>query len=203
MGLFFHYPYPQTHEFLKPALKSTFLINMSHNIINWICSNWNKLHVTNFRLKLVITCSFYASLLMYWLSFTWWIIFYVDVSGYGKPIGYPKPAWVWVWAKFYTRHGYGFFSGVFFLRRYGFGQVIPSGFLPIAISTYIYSLLPLFTTQEHDLDSISNLRNTSHSLSHTSCLSHFKSLERNLWVSLRAAVWHPRCLFRVLSGYLS
>jgi hypothetical protein len=34
MGLFFHYPYPQTHGVLKPALKSTFLINMSHNIIN-------------------------------------------------------------------------------------------------------------------------------------------------------------------------
>jgi hypothetical protein len=117
MGLFFHYPYPQTHRFLKPALKSTFLINMSHNIINWICSIWNKLHVTNFRLKLVITCSFYASLLMYWLSFTWWIIFYIDVSGYGKPVGYPKPAWVWVWAKFYTRHRYGFFSGRIFSSR--------------------------------------------------------------------------------------
>jgi uncharacterized membrane protein YoaT (DUF817 family) len=25
MGLFFHYPYPQTHGFLKSALKSTFL----------------------------------------------------------------------------------------------------------------------------------------------------------------------------------
>jgi hypothetical protein len=114
MGLFFHYPYPQTHGFLKPALKSTFLINMSHNIINWICSNWNKFHVTNFRLKLVITCSFYTSLLMYWLSFTWWIIFYVDVSGYGKPVGYPKHAWVWVWAKFYTPNGYEFFSGRIF-----------------------------------------------------------------------------------------
>jgi hypothetical protein len=34
MSLFFHCPYPQTHEFLKPALKSKFLINMSHNIIN-------------------------------------------------------------------------------------------------------------------------------------------------------------------------
>jgi hypothetical protein len=34
MGLFFHYSYPQTHGFLKPALKSTFLINMSNNIIN-------------------------------------------------------------------------------------------------------------------------------------------------------------------------
>jgi hypothetical protein len=108
---------------------------MSRNIINWICYNWNKLHVTNFKLKLVITCSFYPSLLMYWLSFTWWIIFYVDVSGYGKPIGYPKPAWVWVWAKFYTRYGYEFFSGCVFFRGYGFGQVIPSGFLHIAISS--------------------------------------------------------------------
>jgi hypothetical protein len=34
MCLFFHYPYPQTHGFLKLASKSTFLINMSHNIIN-------------------------------------------------------------------------------------------------------------------------------------------------------------------------
>jgi hypothetical protein len=34
MGLFFHYPYPQTRGFLKPVLNSTFLINMSHNIIN-------------------------------------------------------------------------------------------------------------------------------------------------------------------------
>jgi hypothetical protein len=114
MGLFFRYPYPQTHGFLKPVLKSSFLINMSHNIINWICFNWNKLHVTNFKLKLVITYSFYPSLLIYWLLFTWWIIFYVDVSGYGKPVGYPKPAWVWVWAKFYIRHGYGFFSGHIF-----------------------------------------------------------------------------------------
>jgi hypothetical protein len=31
--------------------------------------------------------------------------------------------------------GMGFLSGVFFLRGYGFGQVIPSGFLPIAISS--------------------------------------------------------------------
>jgi hypothetical protein len=136
MCLFFHYPYPQTHEFLKPALKSTFLINMSHNIINWICSNWNKLYVTNFRLKLVITCSFYASLLMYWLSFTWWIIFYVDVSGYRKLVGYPKPAWVWVWQNFIPVMGMSFLAGVFFLRGYEFGQVIPSGFLPIAISTH-------------------------------------------------------------------
>jgi hypothetical protein len=145
MSLFFHYPYPQTHGFLKPVLKSTFLINMSHNIINWICSNWNKLHVTIFRLKLAITCFFYASLLMYWLSFTWWIIFYVDVSGYGKPVGYLKPAWVWVWVKFYTRHGMSFLAGVFFLHGYEFGQVISSGFLPVAIST---SPRPIKCTQD-------------------------------------------------------
>jgi hypothetical protein len=31
--------------------------------------------------------------------------------------------------------GMSFLAGVFFLRGYGFGQVIPSRFLPIAIST--------------------------------------------------------------------
>jgi hypothetical protein len=103
---------------------------MSHNIINWICSNWNKLHVTKFRLKLVITCSFYASLLMYWLSFTWWIIFYVDVSGYGKP------AWVWVWAKFYTRHGYEFFSGRIFSSRV---RVWASNTQRVFTSCHLYS----------------------------------------------------------------
>jgi hypothetical protein len=36
--------------------------------------------------------------------------FYVDVSGYEKLVGYPKPACVWIWAKFYIRHGYEFFS---------------------------------------------------------------------------------------------
>jgi hypothetical protein len=34
MVLFFHYPYPQPISFLKLVLKSTYLINMSHNIIN-------------------------------------------------------------------------------------------------------------------------------------------------------------------------
>jgi hypothetical protein len=56
------------------------------------------------------------------------VYFYVVFSGYGKPVGYPKPAWEWVWAKFYTRHGYGFLAGVFFLRGYGLGQVISTGF---------------------------------------------------------------------------
>jgi hypothetical protein len=51
--------------------------------------------------------------------------------------------------------------------------------LYILTSTYL-------PTQEHTPNSISNLRNTSHSLSHISCLSHFKSLERILWVRLRA-----------------
>jgi hypothetical protein len=32
--------------------------------------------------------------------------------------------------------GMGFLAGVFFLRGYGFGQVIPSGFLPVAISMH-------------------------------------------------------------------
>jgi hypothetical protein len=35
-------------------------------------------------------------------------------------------------------------------------------------------------TRERDPNSISNLKNTSHSLSHISYLSHFISLKRNL-----------------------
>jgi hypothetical protein len=54
------------------------------------------------------------------------------------------------------------------------------------VGSYIYQLLSL-STWEPTPNSISNLRNTSHSLTHISCLSHFKSLERNLWVRLRAA----------------
>jgi hypothetical protein len=131
----------QTHEFLKPALKSSFLINMSHNIINWIYSNWNKLHITNFKLKLVITCSFYPSLLMYWLLFTWWIIFYVDVSWYGKPVGYLKLSWVWFGQNFIPVMGMSFLADIFFLCGYGFGQVIPNGFLPVAISSHRCYLL--------------------------------------------------------------
>jgi hypothetical protein len=51
--------------------------------------------------------------------------------------------------------------------------------------SYTYSLLPLSSTQEHAQNSIPNMRNTHHSLTHISCLSHFKSLERNLWVRFR------------------
>jgi hypothetical protein len=64
-------------------------------------------------------------------------------------------------------------------------QLQPKLFLPedlrrrSMVPTPLYTPPTLFPTVEHDLDSIFNLRNTSHSLSHTSCLSHFKSLERN------------------------
>jgi hypothetical protein len=34
--------------------------------------------------------------------------------------------------------GIGFLTVIFFLRGYEFGQVIPSGFLPIAISTSMH-----------------------------------------------------------------
>jgi hypothetical protein len=60
----------------------------------------------------------------------------------------------------------------------------------LVLKPHLYILTPTsLPTQELDPNSISNLKNTSHSLSHISCLSHFKSLERNLWVSLRAAVF--------------
>jgi hypothetical protein len=31
--------------------------------------------------------------------------------------GYPQTRWVWVWAKFQTRHGYGFFNGCKYFSR--------------------------------------------------------------------------------------
>jgi hypothetical protein len=68
------------------------------------------------------------------LSFTWWIIFYVDVSGYGKPVGTQNPHGYGFGQNFIPIMGMSFLAGIFFLRGYGFGQVIPSGFLPIAIS---------------------------------------------------------------------
>jgi hypothetical protein len=49
--------------------------------------------------------------------------FYVDVSGYGFG------------QNFIPVMGMSFLAGDFFLREYGFGQVIPSGFLPTDIST--------------------------------------------------------------------
>jgi hypothetical protein len=67
------------------------------------------------------------------------------------------------------------------------GKISPTasfGARPIYTHSYLSPHI-----REHDPNSISNLRNTSHSLSHISCLSHFKSLERNLWVSLRAAIF--------------
>jgi hypothetical protein len=49
------------------------------------------------------------------------------------------------------------------------------------LKPHLYILTPTsLPTQEHDPNSISNLKNTSHDLSHISFLSHFKSLERNL-----------------------
>jgi hypothetical protein len=38
--------------------------------------------------------------------------------------------------------GMGSLAGIFFLRGYGFGQVIPNGFLPITISTPELQAIP-------------------------------------------------------------
>ena len=66
----------------------------------------------------------------------------------------------------------------------------------------IYTHSYLSPTQEHTLNSISNLRNTSHHLSHISCLSHFKSSESTPWVRLRAAcfVLHLQILLALLDS---
>jgi hypothetical protein len=52
-----------------------------------------------------------------------------------NPLGTRNPHGYGFGHNFIPVMGMGFLAGVFFLRGYGFGQVIPSGFLPIAIST--------------------------------------------------------------------
>jgi hypothetical protein len=70
------------------------------------------------------------------------------------------------------------------VRPWAVQPVLPGKISPTtsfeAPPTYTHSYLSLSPKWEHNLNSISNMRNTSHSLSHISCLSHFKSLERNL-----------------------
>jgi hypothetical protein len=55
--------------------------------------------------------------------------------GMGNPLGTQNPHGYGFVQNFIPVMGVGFLVGVFFLRGYGFGQVIPSGFLPIAISS--------------------------------------------------------------------
>jgi hypothetical protein len=57
--------------------------------------------------------------------------------GMGNPLGTRNPHGYGFGQNFIPIMGMGFLAGVFFLRGYGFGQVIPSGFLPIAISTQV------------------------------------------------------------------
>jgi hypothetical protein len=54
--------------------------------------------------------------------------------GMGHPLGIRNPYGHEFGQKFIPVMGMGFLAGVFFLRGYEFGQVVPSGFLPIAIS---------------------------------------------------------------------
>jgi hypothetical protein len=55
--------------------------------------------------------------------------------GMGNPLGTRNPHGYEFGQNFIPVMGMGFLAGIFFLRGYGFGQVIPSGFLPIAISS--------------------------------------------------------------------
>jgi hypothetical protein len=55
--------------------------------------------------------------------------------GLGNLLGTRNPHGYRFGQNFILVIGMGFLAGVFFLREYGFGQVIASGFLPIAIST--------------------------------------------------------------------
>jgi hypothetical protein len=55
--------------------------------------------------------------------------------GMGNPLGTRNPHGYGFGQNFIPVMSMGFLAGVFFLRGYGFEQVIPSGLLPIAIST--------------------------------------------------------------------
>jgi hypothetical protein len=59
----------------------------------------------------------------------------------GNPLGTRNPHGYGFGKNFIPIMGMGFLAGVIFLCPYGFGQVIPSGFLPIAI--YRYSVVDL------------------------------------------------------------
>jgi hypothetical protein len=54
--------------------------------------------------------------------------------GMGNPLGTRNPHGYGFGQNFIPVMGKDFLAGVFFLRGYGFRQVIPSGFLPVAIS---------------------------------------------------------------------
>jgi hypothetical protein len=56
--------------------------------------------------------------------------------GMGNPLGTRNPHGYEFGQNFIPVMGMGFLAGIFFLRGYGFGQVITSGFLPVAISSY-------------------------------------------------------------------
>ena len=70
--------------------------------------------------------------------------------GMENPLGTRNPHGYGFGQNFIPVIGMGFLADVFFLRGYGFGQVIPSGFLPIAISS------PVIATK-HNPDGKKNL----------------------------------------------
>jgi hypothetical protein len=55
--------------------------------------------------------------------------------GMGNPLGTRNLHGYGFGKNFIPVMGMGFLAGVFFLRGYEFGQVIPNGFLPVAISS--------------------------------------------------------------------
>jgi hypothetical protein len=55
--------------------------------------------------------------------------------GMGNPLGTQNPHGYGFGQNFIPVMGMSFLASVFFLRGYGFGQIIPSGFIPVAIST--------------------------------------------------------------------
>jgi hypothetical protein len=63
---------------------------------------------------------------------------------------YPYPQTHGFGQNFIPVMGMGFLAGVFFLRGYGFGQVIPNEFLPIAISTFYLGVILALHPRRND-----------------------------------------------------
>ena len=70
--------------------------------------------------------------------------------GMGNPLGTRNPHGYGFGQNFIPVMGMGFLAGVFFLRGYGFRQIIPSGFLPIAISTFYLGVILALHPRRND-----------------------------------------------------
>jgi hypothetical protein len=92
--------------------------------------------------------------------------------GMGNPLGTRNPHGYGFGQNFIPVMGMGFLAGVFFLRGYEFGQVIPSGFYPLpSLDTLVLNEWPHEVRRSSA--SQSQQRSPADSVSHTSARANF------------------------------